>query len=48
VGLAGGARSASALATPHGARSVEYAIAMCELDGQAYVVAIATEVGGLV
>jgi len=43
-----GTRFSIAIATPHGARAVEYVIAMCDLDGQAYVVAIATEVKGLV
>jgi len=47
-GHAGGARFSIAIATPLGARAVEYVIAMCELDGRACVVAIATEVKGLV
>lgn len=47
-GDAGSARFAIAIATAHGARDIEYVIAMCVLDGQACVVAIATEVKELV
>jgi PAS domain-containing protein len=42
-----GMRFTIAIATPNGALALEYVISMCDLDGQACVVAIATEVKGL-
>jgi len=43
-GHPGSASFAIAIATAHGARDLEYVIGVCDLDGQAYVVAIAIAV----
>lgn len=37
-----------AIATPEGARAIEYVVATCEIDGRPYVVAFTTEIRPLV